>query len=128
MKGAYLTLTPGQEALEGSRCPDCGEHFYPPRVVCLNCFREGLETVALSRTGKLYTFTIARMALPGTLVPAPYVIAQVELPEGIHVATVLSDVDPETVKIGMELEFVSEKAGVTPEGSDIITFKFRPAQ
>lgn len=128
MKGAYLILTPGQEALEGSRCPHCGESFYPPRAVCLNCYHEGLDSVPLSRRGKLYTFTIARMALPGTLVPAPYVIAQVELPEGIHVATVLSDVDPETVKIGLELELVVEKASVSAEGADIMTFKFRPAK
>jgi uncharacterized OB-fold protein len=128
MKGAHLILTPGEEALEGSRCPDCGESFYPPRVVCLNCFREGLDTVALSRRGKLYTFTIARMALPGTLVPAPYVIAQVELPEGIHVQSVLTDVDPETIKIGLELELVVEKASVSAEGADIMTFKFRPAK
>ena len=128
MKGAHLILTTGEEALEGSRCPECGESFYPPRVVCLNCYHEGLDTVALSRTGKLYTFTIARMALPGTLVPAPYVIAQVELPEGIHVQTVLTDVDPETVKIGLELEIVVEKASVSAEGADIMTFKFRPAK
>ena len=128
MKGAYLILTPGQEALEGSRCPQCGESFYPPRAVCLNCYHEGLDSVPLSRRGKLYTFTIARMALPGTLVPAPYVIAQVELPEGIHVATVLSDVDPERVTIGLELELVVEKASVSAEGADIMTFKFRPAK
>lgn len=126
MKGAHLILTPGEEALEGSRCPECGESFYPPRVVCLNCYHEGLDTVALSRGGKLFTFTIARMALPGTLVPAPYVIAQVELPEGIHIQTVLTDVDPETVKIGMELELVVEKASVSAEGADVMTFKFRP--
>jgi uncharacterized OB-fold protein len=68
------------------------------------------------------------MALPGTLVPAPYLIAQVELPEGIHIATVLTDVDPETVKIGLELELVVEKASVSAEGADIMTFKFRPAK
>ena len=128
MKGAHLILTPGEEALEGSRCPECGESFYPPRVVCLNCYHEGLDTAALSRRGKLFTFTIARMALPGTLVPAPYVIAQVELPEGIHIATVLTDIDPEKAKIGMDLELVIEKASVSPEGADIMTFKFRPAK
>ena len=128
MKGAHLLLAPGEEALEGSRCPECGESFYPPRAVCLNCFHEGLDSVPLPRHGKLYTFTIARMALPGTLVPAPYVIAQVELPGGVHIQTVLADVDPETVRIGMNLELVVEKASVSPEGADIMTFKFRPAK
>lgn len=128
MKGAHLILAPGEEALEGSRCPECDEYFYPPRVVCVNCYHEGLDPVPLSRRGKLYTFTIARMALPGTLVPAPYVIAQVELPEGLHIQTVLTDVDPETVKIGMDLELVVEKASVSPEGADVMTFKFRPVR
>jgi len=129
IRGAYLRLVPGEEpALEGSRCPECGERFYPPRVVCLNCYHEGLEPVPLSRRGKLYTFTIARMTLPGALVQAPYVIAQVELPEGLHIPTVLTDVDPESVKIGMDLELVVEKASVNAEGAEVMTFKFRPVK
>src|SRR3990172_8750595 len=65
MRGAHLRLptAPGEEpALEGSRCPQCGETFYPPRIICLNCYHEGLERVALPRRGKLWPFTIARMA------------------------------------------------------------------
>jgi len=127
LKGARLRLG-DSPALLGSRCPQCGEHFYPPRYVCLNCFHEGLEEVALSTHGELYTFTIARAALPGTLMTPPYVIAQVRLPEGVSVATVLTDVDPETVRIGMPLELVVEKALVDSEGNDLMTFKFRPAK
>ena len=127
LKGARLRLG-DSPALLGSRCPQCGEHFYPPRYVCLNCFHEGLEEVALSTHGELYTFTIARAALPGTLMTPPYVIAQVRLPDGVSVATGLTDVDPETVRIGMPLELVVEKALVDSEGNDLMTFKFRPAK
>ena len=127
LKGARLRLGESP-ALLGSRCQQCGEHFYPPRYVCLNCYHEGLEEVALSTRGELYTFTIARAALPGTLMTPPYVIAQVRLPEGVSVATVLTDVDPETVRIGMPLELVVEKASVDSEGNDVMTFKFRPAK
>ena len=127
IKGARLRLGESP-ALMGSRCPRCGEHFYPPRYVCLNCYQEGLEEVALSTRGELWTFTIARAALPGTLMTPPYVIAQVRLPEGVSVATVLTDVDPETVRIGMPLELVVEKASVDSEGNDVMTFKFRPAK
>ena len=129
MKGAHLRLPPGEEpSLEGSRCPECGDTFYPPRVVCLACYHEGLGRVALSRRGVLYTFTIARMTLPGSLVQAPYVIAQVQLPEGVIVPTVLTGLDPETAKIGMELELAVEKASTDAEGNDVMTFKFRPAK
>ncbi len=128
IRGASLRLSPGEEpALEGSRCPQCSDTFYPPRYVCLNCYHEGLDRVALSRRGKLYTFTIARMALPGSFVTAPYVIAQVQLPEGVMVPTVLTDVDPETVRIGLDLELVVQKAMVDPEGNEVMAFKFRPA-
>ena len=127
IKGARLRLG-GSPALLGSRCPGCGEHFYPPRYVCLNCYHEGLEEVALSTRGELYSFTIARVALPGTLMIPPYVIAQVRLTEGVQIATVLTDVDPETVRIGMPLEMVVEKASVDSEGNDVMTFKFRPAK
>jgi len=127
IKGARLRLG-DSPALLGSRCPGCGEHFYPPRYVCLNCYHEGLEEVALSTRGELYSFTIARVALPGTLMTPPYVIAQVRLTEGVQVASVLTDIDPEAAHIGMPLELVVEKASVDSEGNDVMTFKFRPAK
>ena len=127
LKGARLRLGESP-ALVGSRCPSCGEHFYPPRYVCLNCYQEGLDEVTLSTRGELWTYTVARMALPGTLAAAPYVIAQVRLPEGVQVATVLADVDPDTVRIGMTLELTVEKASTDSERNDVMTFKFRPVK
>ena len=96
--------------------------------MCLSCYKEGLEEVALSTRGELRPFTVARLTLPGALVTAPYVIAQVQLPEGVAVATVLTDVDPEAVRIGMALELTVERTGKDSDGNDIMTFKFRPAK
>ena len=126
IKGASLRLGKGEEALEGCRCPDCGDTFYPPRTVCLSCYHEGLDRVTLSGRGTLHTFTIARMTLPGAFVKAPYVIAQVQLPERVIIPTVLDGVDPESVEIGMELEIVIEKAMSDADGNDVMAFKFRP--
>lgn len=64
IKGAHLRLGESP-ALVGSRCPNFDEHFYPPRHVHLNCFQEGLDEVDLSTGGELWTYTVARMALPG---------------------------------------------------------------
>src|SRR3990170_1180503 len=102
MKGTRLRLG-DSPALLGSRCPQCGEHFYPPRYVCLNCYHEGLEEVALSTRGELYSFTIARAALPRTLMTPPHVIAQGQLTEGGPGPTVLTEIDPEAARIGMAL-------------------------
>lgn len=130
MKGAFLRLSGdlAEASLEGSRCPKCSDTFYPPRHVCLNCYHEGVDRVALSRKGTLYTFTIGRLVPPRATVQAPYVIAQVQLPENVIVATVLTDVEPEKVRIGMPLELVVEKALVDADGNEVMTFKFRPAR
>jgi uncharacterized OB-fold protein len=131
IRGAHLRLPakPGEKAvLEGGRCPDCGDTFYPPRQICLNCYHEGLDRIALSTRGKLWTFTIARMTLPGSLVSAPYAIIQVEMPEGVVVASVMTDVDPESVRIGMPLELVVEKASVDKDGNEVMTFRFQPTK
>lgn len=131
MKGAHLRLPedPGEApSLEGSRCPGCGAYFYPPRHVCLACYREDLERVSLSRKGTVYTFTIGRMAPPRALVQAPYVIAQVQLPEGVIVPTVLTGVEPEEVRIGLPVELVVEKVTTDAEGNEVMAFKFRPCQ
>ncbi|NIN65009.1 MAG: benzoylsuccinyl-CoA thiolase, partial [Anaerolineae bacterium] len=42
-----------------------------------------MEEIALSRTGKLYTFTIVRQAPAGFR--APYATALVDLPEGVRI-------------------------------------------
>jgi uncharacterized OB-fold protein len=131
IRGAYLRLPsePGGEAtLEGCRCPECDDTFYPPRHICLNCYHEGLERIPLSRRGDISTFTIARLALPGSLISAPYVIVQVKLPEGVVVPSVMTDVDPESIHIGMPVELVVEKSSTDKDGNDVMTYKFRPME
>ena len=49
--------------LLGSRCPACGEHFYPRRLVCAKCLHEGCEDVVLSPTGTLWTYTYVHVPL-----------------------------------------------------------------
>jgi uncharacterized OB-fold protein len=124
--GLFRLPSAGVEAaLIGSRCPGCGKHFFPRRHVCLNCGRQGLDEVPLSRQGKVWTFTVARQTPPASLTQAPYAIAIVELPEDVRVETVLAG-DPETVHIGMGVEFVLEKVGTSADGADMMAFKFRP--
>jgi uncharacterized OB-fold protein len=112
-------------ALIASRCPRCGEHFFPKRVICLACGQVGLEEAYLAGPGKIWTFTIARMTPPGSLIEAPYVVAQVELPEKVIVQSVLSDCDVDSVRVDMPVELVLEKVKEDEEGNDVVAFKFR---
>jgi len=122
-----LPSGPDEEpALIGSRCQNCGDHFFPKRHICLSCGQEEIEETTLSRRGKIWTYTVARQTPPASLMQAPYVIVVVQLAEGAMVQAVLSDCDPEAVHVGMEVEMVLEKMGTSAEGSDLMAFKFKP--
>jgi len=113
--------------LVASKCGNCGKHYFPTRVVCLNCGRRGLDEVALGGKGKLYTYTIARQQLPGSLVAVPYAIASVTMDEGCQVQSVVTE-DWESLDIGMEIEVYFEKIREDAEGNDQIVYKFRPVK
>ncbi len=120
---------PGEKpAIIVGRCPRCGEHFFPRRPICLACGQVGLEEAYLTGPGKIWTFTIARMTPPGSLIEAPYVVAQVELPERVIVQSALSDCDVDSVRVDMPVELVLEKVKEDEEGNDVVAFKFRLMQ
>ena len=80
------------------------------------CRRSGL--------GKVYTFTQTNQnGAPGFREALPYIMAYVELDEGVKMLTNLVDCRAEDVKIGMPVEVVYED--VTPE---VTLAKFRPAR
>lgn len=114
-------------ALLGSRCLQCGAYFFPRRVICLSCGRQGLEDTDLSTCGKVWTYTIAGQTPPGSLIEAPYVLAVVELPEKVMVQSPLADCDLDAVHVGMDVEFVLVKMKEDEEGNDLMAFKFKPA-
>jgi uncharacterized OB-fold protein len=113
-------------SLLGSKCQACGEYFHPPRVVCANCYSEDLHEVGLSRRGWIYSFTIGRTAYPGTPVTPPFITAQVELPEKLQVLSLITGLNVDKVKIGMEVELCFWKAGENEEGNELIAYAFRP--
>lgn len=114
--------------LVGARCPSCGHHFFPRRAICPGCGHQGLETVDLSGRGRVWTYTIAHQVPPGAIVKAPYVIAQVELPEHVLVGALIQDCAPEDVHIGMEVEITPVVVGQDEDGRQRVAFAFRPVQ
>ena len=117
----------GLPVLLGCRCADCGHHFFPKRAICPGCGHIGLEEAALSSRGKVWSYTVAHQAPPGAIVQAPYVIAQVELPEHVLVHTLVTECEPQDVAIGMEVELTPVRVGEDDQGRDLVAFAFRPA-
>lgn len=106
------------------RCETCGRYVFYPRPLCPHCFSAALVWTPVSGRGTVYSYTIVyRHPVAGFQAETPYVVALVELHEGVRLLTNLVEVppDPARVRIGMPVELVYED--VTPE---ITLPKFRP--
>ena len=105
------------------RCGDCGTLRHYPRALCPSCLSERIEWLRAAGTGHVYTFTVTHQnQAPGFRDALPYVLAYVELDEGVRLLTNIVDCAPDAVRIGMPVEVVFEDA--TP---GITLPKFRPA-
>ncbi len=115
----------GSVTLLGSRCEGCGTTYFPAMKICVRCLSpERMLSAPLSRRGTVYTFSVVRQSLPEF--PTPYVLAYVDLPEGVRVLSQLADVSPEAAHIGMEVELVG---AITRKGDadqpEVLGFRFR---
>lgn len=79
-------------------------------------------------TGKVFTYTIIRVAPEGFKAYAPYLIGVIQLDEGPKVTSQIVDCRPDSVYIGMPVEMCFRK--IREQGQHGIIcygFKFRPA-
>ena len=86
------------------RCNHCGRHQFYPRSICSHCWSEDLGWVQALGTGRIWTFTVAHQpGHPAWTEEAPYVIAVVELEEGVRMLTNIVDCDPNQVTVGQRV-------------------------
>jgi uncharacterized protein len=109
--------------LLGNKCKSCGKIYFPKAQFCFNCFDKEMEEAALSRRGKLYSYTVGRMA--STHFQPPYAVGLIDLPEGVRVFAPLTMTKEETYTIGMEMELVIEELW-RENHKQIIGYKFKP--
>ena len=119
---------PEQARLRGSKCRSCGEVLFGKHLGCENCGSEDMEETALSRRGRLYTYTIIEHRPTGDYKgPDPFVPfgeGLVELPEGCRIVAPLTI--NKDISIGMELELVVDKLYDDKDGNEVMAFKFKP--
>jgi len=83
-------------------CTTCDEPVWFPREVCLRCLGNALEWRETAGTGTVYAFLVEhRPNLPDVFGDAPYVVALVELDEGVRLMTNVVGCPPEAVVVGM---------------------------
>ena len=111
--------------LLGTRCRQCGEHFFGSVVFCQSCTSDDMEPVELSKRGTLFSYTIVRAPPSGWPGKVPYALGQVMLPEGPHVLSEVLDCPFEQIKVGMDLELDMAIAGEDDQGNQIVVYKWR---
>ena len=114
--------------LIGSMCGTCGTHYMPARAICPKCRRKGkLTPYKFAGKGKIFSYTVIRVAPEDYEYFVPYVLAIIDLEEGARITGQVVDTDPEKVEIGQEVEMVFRKIHEdNPEGLITYGFKFRP--
>lgn len=86
-------------------CADCGELRHPPGPVCPSCRSVNRTHVVASGEGGVYSFVVHHHPpVPGR--EAPFVVAVVELPEGVRIVGGVVDCPPGEVGIGMPLHVI----------------------
>jgi uncharacterized OB-fold protein len=106
------------------KCGDCGDLRFHPRTLCTNCMSSRTEWIRCSGRGKVYTFTVTfQNGSSGFRDSLPYVLAWVELEEGVKMLTNIVECPPDQVKIDQRVEAVFDD--VTP---DVTLVKFRPTR
>jgi uncharacterized OB-fold protein len=131
----WFTIDGDAPHLIGSRCTTCGTRFFPRRAVaCADpaCRGTEFEDVALSRTGKVWSYTENRYQPPPPYVSpdpfVPYVIAAVELDEEkiVVMGQVVAGVTVDDLKVGMPMELTVDTLFEDEESRHVV-WKWQPA-
>ena len=105
------------------RCTACGQYYFYPRPLCPHCLSRDVEWVAVSGRGRLHTFVINHRPPRHFPLPAPVVVAIVELDEGPRLMTNLVGVDPDPRHLRCEMPVEVVFDDLT---ADITLPRFRP--
>ena len=86
------------------RCADCSAVQHRPRAICATCLSSRVEVFEASGRGTVHTYTVTHQnQAPAFRGAVPYVLAYVDLPEGVRVLTNIVGCAPCEVQIGMDV-------------------------
>jgi len=92
------------------QCKDCNMFIYYPRIVCPSCMSSHLIDVESTGKGTIYSYTIAyRGAGLAYKNDVPYIVALIELEEGVRMLSNVIDCAPEDVHIKMKVQVSFEE-------------------
>jgi uncharacterized OB-fold protein len=112
--------------LVAQECTSCSALYFDRRNACAKCGKREFGPRRLSNEGVVRTFSIVHRATPDVTVP--YVSAVVDLQGGGMAKANIIEVEPtpEHVKLGMKVALATFPVGTDSEGTEAVSFGYRP--
>ena len=96
-----------QHKLLIQECQECKSKIFYPRKFCPECWSSNLGWIEASGKGKVYSFSVMMDQVePKFLKDLPYILAFVDLEEGIRMMSRIVGCEPEDVTFDMDVEVV----------------------
>lgn len=95
-----------EQRLMIQHCDDCSRHQFPPSNICAHCGSGHLSWKQASGAGKVFSWIVVRHPVPKPVYidDVPYVVALVELAEGVRMPSNVVGCAPEDVVADMPLK------------------------
>lgn len=95
--------------LRAQRCRECGRWRHYPQPMCPACHATAHTWERLSGRGTIHSYSVAHRAFhPAWADRVPYVVATIELEEGLRMVSDMPELPPEDVAIGLPVEVFFE--------------------
>lgn len=105
------------------QCPSCIHHIFYPRRHCPYCGAPKVNWVQASGRGTVYSFTVVENNAPSAfLEQMPFIIAIIQLEEGVRMMSALVACDPADARCEMPVEVTFERVS-----GELSLPKFKPA-
>lgn len=89
-------------------CVDCNRAVHFPRSFCPHCSGSALEWRPATGRGTVYSYTVDHRPQNPAFGAEPYVVALVDLEEGVRVMTNIVGAPPGEVRVGLPVELTWE--------------------
>jgi uncharacterized protein len=107
------------------RCNGCQTVRNPPQPMCPKCRALDWDAIESSGRGTVYSYVMPHQP-QFPFFDYPYIVALIQLDEGVRIVSNLTDIAPADVQVGMPVEVYFRSFNGAGE-KDFVLHQFRPA-